>query len=101
MNHDKKLSNSLMIIVELYLKLCTKKYREGLKILTPKQMFQRLSIALAQVKAGITSKNILNEIRRIIYYLYWEKKLIKKYKQYNEFSKAINQNEDYIYEFWE
>ena len=26
----------------------------GLKLLTPKQIFQRLSIALGQVKAGIT-----------------------------------------------
>ena len=31
-------------------------YGEGLKILTPKQMIQRLPIALVQVKAGNTSK---------------------------------------------
>ena len=30
------------------------------KILTTKQMLQRLPIALAQVKAGNTSKNLLN-----------------------------------------
>ena len=35
---------------------------EGPKILTPKQMFQRLSIALAQGKAGNTSEKLLNEI---------------------------------------
>ena len=35
----------------------------GLKILTPKQMLQRLPIALAQVKAGNNSQNLLNEIR--------------------------------------
>ena len=29
----------------------------GLKILTPKQLFQRLPIALAQVKAGSNSEN--------------------------------------------
>ena len=34
-----------------------------LKILTPKQMIQRLTIALAQVKAGNNSENLLNEIR--------------------------------------
>ena len=34
-----------------------------LKILTAKQMLQRLPIALAQVKACNTSKNLLNEIR--------------------------------------
>ena len=35
----------------------------GLKILTPKQMLQRLPIALAQVKAGNNSESLLNEIR--------------------------------------
>ena len=32
----------------------------GLKILTPKQMLQRLPIALAQVEVGNTSENLLN-----------------------------------------
>ena len=36
---------------------------EGLKILTPKQMLQRLPIALAQVKTGNTFENLLNEMR--------------------------------------
>ena len=31
---------------------------EGLKILTPKQMLQRLPIALAQVKAGNNSESL-------------------------------------------
>ena len=35
----------------------------NLKMLTPKQMLQRLPIALAQGKAGNTSENLLNEIR--------------------------------------
>ena len=39
----------------------------GLKILTPKQMLQRLPIALVQVKAGNNSENLLNEIREIVY----------------------------------
>ena len=38
----------------------------GLKILTPKQMLQRLPIALAQVKSGNNSKSLLNEIRQIV-----------------------------------
>ena len=33
---------------------------KGLKILTPKQMIQRLPIVLAQVKAGNNSENLLN-----------------------------------------
>ena len=39
---------------------------EGLKIVTLKQMLQRLPIALAQLKAGNTCVNLLNEIRQII-----------------------------------
>ena len=42
-------------------------------------MLQRLPIALAQVKAGYTSENLLNEIKQIIYYLYQEKEVAKKY----------------------
>ena len=42
----------------------------GLKILTPKQMIQRLPIALAQVKAGNNSESLLNEIRQIVYSLH-------------------------------
>ena len=33
------------------------------KILTPKQMLQRLPRALAQAKAGYTSETFLNEIK--------------------------------------
>ena len=33
-------------------------------------MLQRLTIALAQVKAGNTSESLLNEIRKIIYSLH-------------------------------
>ena len=40
----------------------------NLKILMPKQILQRLSIALAQVKAGNTSENLPDEIRQIIYF---------------------------------
>ena len=43
---------------------------KGLKISTPKQMLQRLPIALAQVKAGNNSESLLNEIRQIISFLY-------------------------------
>ena len=50
----------------------------GLKILTLKQMIQRLPIALAQVKAGNTSESLLNEIRKIVYSLYQSKQITKK-----------------------
>ena len=35
----------------------------GVKILSPKQMLQRLPIALEQVKASNNSESLLNEIR--------------------------------------
>ena len=50
----------------------------GLKIFTPKQMLQRLTIALGQVKAGNNSENLWNEIRKIVYSLYQSKTIIKK-----------------------
>ena len=52
---------------------------KGIKILIPKEMLQRLPIALAQVTAVNTSENLLNEIRQIIYSSYREKKLLKIY----------------------
>ena len=55
------------------------KQETGLKLLTPKQMLQSLPIALAQVKEGSNSENLLNETRQIVYSLYQSKKLLKKY----------------------
>ena len=50
----------------------------GLKVLTPKQMLQRLPITLAQVKTRNNSESSLNEIRQIVYSLYQSKQLTKK-----------------------
>ena len=58
-----------------------------LKILTDKQMLQRLPIALAQVKAGNNSESLLNEIRQIVYSLYQSKQITKKV--YNNIIKSI------------
>ena len=41
-------------------------------------MFQRLSIAFAQIKAGNNSETLLNEIRQIVYSLYQSKEITKK-----------------------
>ena len=41
-------------------------------------MLQWLPIALAQVKAGKTSPNLLNKMRLIICYLYWVKSITQK-----------------------
>ena len=59
----------------------------GLKILTPKQMLQRLSISLAQIKAGNNSQSLLNEIRQIVYCLYQSKEITKKV--YNNILKSV------------
>ena len=58
-----------------------------LKVLTPKQMLQRLPIALAQVKAGNNSESLLNEIGQVIYSLYQSKQITKKV--YNNIIKSI------------
>ena len=59
----------------------------GLKILTPKQMLQRLPISLALIKASSNSKSLLNEIRQIVYSLYQAKEITKKV--YNNIIKSI------------
>ena len=48
-------------------------YGEKLKILTPKQMFQRLPAALGQVKSGNISQNLINGIRQNINFFHWVK----------------------------
>ena len=50
----------------------------GLKVLTSKQILQRFPIALAKIKAGNNSENLLNEIRQIVYSLYQSKEITKK-----------------------
>ena len=55
-----------------------KQEAKGLKILTPKQMLQRLPIDLAQIKAGNNSESLLNEIRQIVSSLYQSKEITKK-----------------------
>ena len=49
----------------------------SLKILTDKQMFNRLPILLAQIQAGNNSIKLKNEIRQILYSLYRSKVLTK------------------------
>ena len=67
----------------------TKKTKgKGLKILTPKQILQRLPTALAQVKAGNNSESLLDEIRQIVYSLYKSKQITRKV--YNNILKSIN-----------
>ena len=62
--------------------------QKQLKISIPKQMLQRLPIAIAQIKAGNISENLLNEMHKIIYSLYWEKEVSKKI--YKNLMNSIN-----------
>ena len=61
-----------------------KQLGQGLKILTPDQMLNRLPITLAQIKAANNSKKLKNEIScilyctiQLLYSLYRSKKLTK------------------------
>ena len=51
----------------------------GLKILTSKQMLQRLPIALVQVKAGNNSESLLNEISKLFILCISQSKSLKRY----------------------
>ena len=65
----------------------TSKKGGGLKILTDKQMLNRLPILLAQIEAGNNSKSFNNEARQILYSLYRSKVLTKTV--YNNLIKSI------------
>ena len=60
---------------------------KGLKILTNKQMLNRLPILLAQIQAGNNSKKLKNDLRQILYSLYRSKALTKIV--YNKLIKVI------------
>ena len=66
----------------------TSKKGEGLKILTNKQMLNRLPILLAQIEAGNTLIKLKNEARQILYSLYRSKVLTKTV--YNNLIKSIH-----------
>ena len=63
------------------------KEAKGLKMLTNKQMLNRLPILLAQIQAGNNSIKLKNEIRQILYSLYRSKVLTKTV--YNNLIKAV------------
>ena len=72
--------NKIADIVELILQYNNDdQQRQGLKILKPNQMLSRLSITLAQLKAGNNSEKFKNEIRQLLYSLCRSKKNYNKY----------------------
>ena len=50
----------------------------GHKMLTPRQILQKIPIAFAEVKVGNNSESLLNEIRQIACSLYQLKQITKK-----------------------
>ena len=69
---------------------------QGLTILTPNQMLNRLPISLAQLNAGNNSEKLKNGIRKLLYSLYISKKLTKQlYKGLTGIKNGKN-----LYERW-
>ena len=59
----------------------------GLKILPPRHMYQRLPIAVAQLKSDNNAGSLLNEMRQTVYALYQSNEITKKV--YNSIIKSI------------
>ena len=76
---EKQIENpdEIVNLVENILEFNRQQQEQGLKNLTPNQMFSRLPISLAQLKAGNNSEKLKNEIRQL-YSLYRSKKLTKQ-----------------------
>ena len=86
----RRYARDLKDIADLYnikLDSDTSKSGKGLKILTNKQMLNRLPILLAQIEAGHNSIKLKNEARQILYSLYRSKVLTKPL--YNNLIKSI------------
>ena len=83
-----KKSGKIVNIVKKVLKFNKQNQEgQGLKILTPSQMFSRLPITIAQLKAGNNSEKLKNEIRQLLYCLYRSKNMTKQV--YNNLIKYI------------
>ena len=76
-NEDPEL---IVKIVEKILKLNkqNQQKQQGIKILTPNQMLNRLPITLAQLQAGNNSNKLKNEIRQPLYSLYRSKSMTEQ-----------------------
>ena len=74
--HDKQPHTTYMPDLESEESAQQRKKQEGqvLKRLTPNQMFSRLPITLAQLKAGNNPQKLKNEIGQLLYSLYCSKK---------------------------
>ena len=99
---DKKKNKGIKIleIVDNILNFILKERKNigsGLKIPTPNQMFSRLPITLAQLKAGNNSEKLKNEIRQLLYSLYRSKNL---QNNYIKVWLTLFKNGSNLYEHW-
>ena len=69
--------NETVDTVESILDFNRQEQGQGLKTSTPNQMLSRLSISIAQLKAGNNSEKLKNEIKQLLYSLYRLKQLTK------------------------
>ena len=76
--NEKVEENNILKSVEMILEFNRQQEEKGLKALIPNQMVSRLTISLAQLKAGNNSEKLKNEIRQLLYSLYRSKKLTKQ-----------------------
>ena len=77
---DTEKPDKIVNIVEKILKFNEQNQQkgQGIKILTPNQMLNRLPVALAQLKAGNNSNKLKNEIRQLLYSLYCSKNITEQ-----------------------
>ena len=75
---EKQIENpdEIVNLVENILVFNRQQQEQGLKNLTPNQMFSRLPISLAQLKAGNNFEKLKNEIAQLLFYLYISKKCL-------------------------
>ena len=66
---ENETQNKIVVLFKKILDFQRQPKGEVIKISTLKQMLQRIPTAFAQVKAGNTSENLLNEVRQIIFSL--------------------------------
>ena len=76
---DSEKPDKMVNIVEKILKFIEQYQQgQGIRILTPNQMLNRLPIALAQLQAGNNSNKLKNEIRQLLYSLYRSKNMTEQ-----------------------
>ena len=77
---DEEIDTTIMPELESEESSAERRNQQGksLTILSPSQMLSRLSITLAQLKAGNNSKKLKNGIRQLFYSLYHSKNVTKQ-----------------------